>query len=128
MQTRVSYIEEFKKDSYHTYGYEQEEFGICPYITFYIYHKDDEVEEIANNIIDILEKNYKTFLSTANAAANGDDAMMVDDKSSMTDIVKAKIEQVLTETGFSDKRAAKLDQTDFLKLLYAFHQVGLHFA
>lgn len=82
----------------------------------------------SNNILDILEKNYKTFLSTANAAANGDDSMMVDDKSSMTDIVKAKIEQVLTETGFSDKRAAKLDQTDFLKLLYAFHQVGLHFA
>ncbi len=46
----TDYIAEFKKDSYHTYGYEQEEFGICPYITFYIYHQDNEVEEIANKI------------------------------------------------------------------------------
>ena len=49
----TDYIAEFKKDSYHTYGYEQEEFGICPYITFYIYHQDNEVEEIANKIINI---------------------------------------------------------------------------
>ncbi|ODV77848.1 rRNA adenine dimethylase [Suhomyces tanzawaensis NRRL Y-17324] len=75
----------------------------------------------SNNVLEILEKNYKTFLAT------NDDAM-VDDKASMTDVVKSKIEQVLTETGFSDKRASKLDQTDFLKLLYAFHQVGIHFA
>lgn len=80
----------------------------------------------SNNVLEILEKNYKTFLATSNAAAN--DSMMIDDKGSMTDVVKAKIEQVLTETAFSDKRASKLDQTDFLKLLYAFHQVGIHFA
>ena len=35
----VDYIAEFKKDSDHIYGYEQEEFGIAPYITFYIYHQ-----------------------------------------------------------------------------------------
>ena len=40
--------------------------------------------------------------------------MMVDDKSiSLKDVVKNKITTVLTETGFSDKRAGKLDQTDF---------------
>lgn len=81
----------------------------------------------SNNVIDILEKNYKTYLATTNAM-NNDDLMMVDDKSSMTDVVKQKIDFVLKETGFSDQRAAKLDQTDFLKLLYAFHQVGIHFA
>lgn len=52
----TDYIAEFKKDSDHIYGYEQEEFGICPYITFYIYHQDDEVEEVANRIIDIYEE------------------------------------------------------------------------
>ncbi|EGV61645.1 Dimethyladenosine transferase [Yamadazyma tenuis] len=78
----------------------------------------------SNNVLDILEKNYKTFL----AISNPEDVMMVDSKMSMLDVVKTKIEQVLTNTGYSDKRAAKLDQTDFLKLLYAFHQVGIHFA
>lgn len=77
----------------------------------------------SNNVIEILEKNYKTFLSV-----QGDSPMIIDDKTSMTDLVKAKIDQVLRETGLSDKRAAKLDQTDFLKLLYAFHMVGIHFS
>lgn len=71
-----------------------------------------------NNVLEILEKNYKTL-----KAHQGE---MVQD--SYLDEVKQKIEQVLTETGFSEQRAAKLDQTDFLKLLYAFHQVGIHFA
>lgn len=78
----------------------------------------------SNNVIDILEKNYKTYLATTNP----DDTMMVDSKISYTDVVKSKIETVLTQTGYSSQRAAKLDQTDFLKLLYAFHQVGIHFA
>ncbi|RCK63895.1 Dimethyladenosine transferase [Candida viswanathii] len=83
----------------------------------------------SNNVIDILEKNYKTFLATQESNAEGLMMMEVDDKSgSLKDVVKEKITKVLTETGFSDKRAGKMDQTDFLKLLYAFHQVGIHFA
>lgn len=81
----------------------------------------------SNNVIDILEKNYKAYLSTRNQSTSDGD-MEMDDATSMTEVVKRKIENVLTETGYSDKRASKLDQTDFLKLLYAFHQVGLHFA
>lgn len=52
----LGYIEEFKKDSDYIYGYEKEEFGICPYITFYIYHQEDEVEAIANQVIDLYEE------------------------------------------------------------------------
>ncbi|CCE73280.1 Piso0_000311 [Millerozyma farinosa CBS 7064] len=81
----------------------------------------------SNNVIDILEKNYKAYLSATNQSMSDGD-MEMDDVPSMTELVKKKIESVLTETGYSDKRASKLDQTDFLKLLYAFHQVGLHFA
>ena len=33
-----------------------QEFGICPYITFYLFHQKDEVEEIANKIIEIYEE------------------------------------------------------------------------
>ncbi|NUF15772.1 type VI immunity family protein [Acinetobacter lactucae] len=38
------------------YGEEDQEFGICPYITFYIYHQDNEVNEVANKIIDLYEE------------------------------------------------------------------------
>lgn len=78
----------------------------------------------SNNVLEILEKNYKTILATQGAGDN----MAVDNKSDLSGLIKQKIESVLTETGYSDKRAAKMDQTDFLKLLYAFHQVGIHFA
>ncbi|CAI1742647.1 hypothetical protein SEUBUCD646_0P00270 [Saccharomyces eubayanus] len=75
----------------------------------------------STSVMDILEKNYKTFLAMNNE--------MVDDtKGSMHDIIKEKIETVLKETDLSDKRAGKCDQNDFLRLLYAFHQVGIHFS
>lgn len=37
------------------YGEENKEFGVCPYITFYLFHSADKVEEIINKIIDIYE-------------------------------------------------------------------------
>ncbi|QHS76478.1 putative dimethyladenosine transferase [Saccharomyces paradoxus] len=75
----------------------------------------------STTVMDILEKNYKTFLAMNNE--------MVDDtKGSMHDVVKEKIDTVLKETDLSDKRAGKCDQNDFLRLLYAFHQVGIHFS
>ena len=77
----------------------------------------------STNVLNILEKNYKTFLAT-----QGGDAMMDDEKTDMTGLIKSKVEKVLTDTELSDKRASKLDQTDFLRLLYGFHQEGIHFA
>ncbi|EDO15295.1 hypothetical protein Kpol_449p12 [Vanderwaltozyma polyspora DSM 70294] len=75
----------------------------------------------STSVLEILEKNYKTYLSMNNE--------MIDDTTgSMTEVVKEKIETVLQETKLSDKRAGKCDQTDFLRLLYAFHQVGIHFS
>lgn len=78
----------------------------------------------STTILEILEKNYKAYLASTN-----DGSQMIDDSDqSLIDVVKAKIETVLKETNLSDKRAGKCDQNDFLKLLYAFHQVGIHFA
>ena len=75
----------------------------------------------SSTVLEILEKNYKTYLAMNNE--------MVDDtQGSMLEVVKEKIATVLKETGLADKRAGKCDQTDFLKLLYAFHQVGIHFS
>jgi 18S rRNA (adenine1779-N6/adenine1780-N6)-dimethyltransferase len=42
--------------------------------------------------------------------------------------VSQMVEGVLDETGFSEERTAKMDQDDFLKLLAAFNQKGIHFA
>ncbi|KAG7194851.1 Dimethyladenosine transferase [Scheffersomyces spartinae] len=81
----------------------------------------------AANIMEMLEKNYKTYLSTQSADSNND-SMMLDNKQDYLPLIKEKVAQVLTETGFAEQRASKMDQTDFLKLLYAFHQVGIHFA
>ncbi|KAJ2516763.1 Dimethyladenosine transferase [Coemansia sp. RSA 1939] len=63
----------------------------------------------------LLEDNYKTF-----CAAN--DVMLEDGF-----IMKEKVLGVLNQTGYSDSRAAKMDIDDFLKLLSAFHDAGIHF-
>ncbi|SCU87713.1 LAME_0D11188g1_1 [Lachancea meyersii CBS 8951] len=78
----------------------------------------------SSTVLEILEKNYKAYLASVNDGSE----MLDDTTNSMLDVVKQKIETVLQGTGLSDKRAGKCDQTDFLKLLYAFHQVGIHFA
>ena len=41
---------------------------------------------------------------------------------------KPLVEEVLTATGYSDKRASKLTIDDYLALLAAFNGKGLHFA
>ncbi|KAK3365707.1 S-adenosyl-L-methionine-dependent methyltransferase [Lasiosphaeria ovina] len=43
-------------------------------------------------------------------------------------IVRAKVEKVLTTTDLADRRARMCDQNDFLKLLIAFHEEGIHFS
>ncbi|AET38522.1 putative dimethyladenosine transferase Ecym_3003 [Eremothecium cymbalariae DBVPG len=76
----------------------------------------------STTVLEILEKNYKAFLASTN------DVIADDTKGSMADAVRQKITTVLEQTGLGEKRAGKCDQTDFLKLLYAFHQVGIHFS
>lgn len=43
-------------------------------------------------------------------------------------LIAAKIRRVLDSTGLGSQRAAKCDETDFLHLLSAFNDEGLHFA
>ncbi|KAK9354478.1 S-adenosyl-L-methionine-dependent methyltransferase [Lipomyces doorenjongii] len=67
-------------------------------------------------VTDILEKNYRTYCSQ-------NDIMMDDSVN-----IGILIDRVLEETEMTNERAGKCDEADFLKLLYAFHQVGIHFA
>lgn len=42
--------------------------------------------------------------------------------------MKTKVMDILTGIGFAEKRSNKLDIDDFLKLLSAFNEAGVHFA
>ncbi|KAK4138948.1 rRNA adenine dimethylase [Trichocladium antarcticum] len=49
-------------------------------------------------------------------------------KSKVALIVRAKVLKVLSSTGLSETRARQCDQNDFLKVLLAFHEEGIHFS
>jgi 18S rRNA (adenine1779-N6/adenine1780-N6)-dimethyltransferase len=42
--------------------------------------------------------------------------------------IKSFVEEILTETGYLDSRAARMDLNDFLCLLSAFNSKGIHFS
>ncbi|KIK32653.1 hypothetical protein CY34DRAFT_18889 [Suillus luteus UH-Slu-Lm8-n1] len=67
-------------------------------------------------VIEMLEQNWRTWCSTQNK--------MIDDDTNM----KAKVEEVLSSSGYSEQRAAKMTLDALLKLLSAFHDEGIHFA
>ncbi|KAI0084862.1 S-adenosyl-L-methionine-dependent methyltransferase [Irpex rosettiformis] len=71
---------------------------------------------LAKGVMEMLESNWKTWASTNN--------VMVEDDFD----IKKKVEEVLTDTGFMDQRAAKMGVDELLKLLSAFHDAGIHFA
>lgn len=49
-------------------------------------------------------------------------------KGKVAELVREKVRQVLEdETGLGEKRARMCDENDFLKLLWAFNQKGIHF-
>ncbi|KAG1865997.1 S-adenosyl-L-methionine-dependent methyltransferase [Suillus subluteus] len=71
---------------------------------------------MAKGVIEMLEQNWRTWCSTQNK--------IIDDDANM----KAKVEEVLSSSGYSEQRAAKMTLDDLLKLLSAFHDEGIHFA
>ena len=40
---------------------------------------------------------------------------------------KAKLMAILEKTGYAEKRSSKLGLDDYLKMLFAFNQAGVHF-
>jgi 18S rRNA (adenine1779-N6/adenine1780-N6)-dimethyltransferase len=50
-------------------------------------------------------------------------------KTKLGEIIKEKIRKVLEDdTDLADKRSSKCDENDFLRLLFAFNNEGIHFA
>lgn len=71
---------------------------------------------LAKGVMEMLESNWKTWAST--------NSVMIEDDFN----IKQKVAEVLTETGFTEQRAAKMGVDELLKLLSAFHDAGMHFA
>ncbi|KAK4236475.1 S-adenosyl-L-methionine-dependent methyltransferase [Achaetomium macrosporum] len=83
---------------------------------------DDEADE---------DEEMPTFfkeLKDAEAAKEASKTPSRNPKSKIALVVRAKVNKVLTGTGLADKRARQCDQNDFLKLLLAFHEEGIHFS
>lgn len=112
-------------------------------------HKTLHAILTVKSILIILEQNYKTYLSlhntnnnnngissssscssskrtskSANTSNNNSSSMMIVDE--VIDM-KSIVEEVLNTTGYSTQRAAKMDINDFLCLLAAFNEKGIHF-
>lgn len=68
-----------------------------------------------NSVMDMLEKNYKLYLSLRN--------MPVDENFSMQD----KVIGILTNLNMDSLRARSMDLDDFMRLLLAFNSEGIHF-
>lgn len=87
-------------------------------------HKTLRSVMTTKNILKLLEENFKTHLALA------PDSEKMDVESSEVSSAKMKtiVEEILNETGYSDKRAAKMDIDDFLCLLAAFNTKGIHFS
>ena len=63
----------------------------------------------------MLEKNYKIHCSLKDEAVDPDLNM------------KNLVDEVLDGIGFREKRARTMDIDDFMKLLHAFNEKGIHF-
>ncbi|KAF5329432.1 hypothetical protein D9619_008994 [Psilocybe cf. subviscida] len=70
----------------------------------------------AKGVMKMLEQNRKTWLALQD--------MPVDDDRSINTIV----DEVLAELEQTENRASKMDIDDLLKMLSAFHEVGIHFS
>jgi len=68
-----------------------------------------------NYVLEMLKHNYEVHCSVNNIELPQDFD------------VKSKIEQILKDSQFDDKRARTMDIDDFLSLLHAFNSNGFHF-
>lgn len=68
----------------------------------------------ANSVVQLLEKNYRTHCALTNTPLS-------------MEPTKDRIIQVLSVNDYGGKRAAKLEENDFLELLSMFNKAGFHF-
>ncbi|KAM7185846.1 Dimethyladenosine transferase [Rhypophila sp. PSN 637] len=92
---------------------------------------DEAANEEGDGMDEDEEEEMPEFFKEANeqqSAAKDAKTPSRNPKSKVALVVRAKVEKVLASTGLADKRARQCDQNDFLKLLLAFHDEGIHFS
>ncbi|KAE8454052.1 hypothetical protein EG329_007829 [Mollisiaceae sp. DMI_Dod_QoI] len=95
--------------------------------------EDEMDEEEWGGIMDVDEDMDETpafFKEEAERIAkeNGGKTKSKKKKTRVAELVREKIRKVLEDkTELADKRAGKCDENDFLRLLYAFNEEGIHF-
>lgn len=94
-------------------------------------HKTLHAVMTTKNVLKILEENYRTHLALSGAPPALSESMETETEEAAgagaMARVKALVEDVLLQTDFSDKRAARMEIDDFLCLLAAFNARGIHF-
>ncbi len=93
------------------------EWGGLVRILFNRKHKTVRSIMTQKSILEVLEGNMRTYMSLNSIPLPEPFPVM-----------KQLVEEVLTIEEFSDKRAARMDQDDFLRLLAAFNAKGIHFS
>ncbi|XP_064484728.1 probable dimethyladenosine transferase [Ornithodoros turicata] len=71
---------------------------------------------MTTSVLGLLEKNYKVYCSVNNVSVPQDFSM------------KEKVEEILAQGGFAEKRARVMDIDDFLSLLSLFNTNDIHFS
>ena len=81
-------------------------------------------------IVQLLYDNYKTYLSVCGGVSAAPSGTSPGGGAGHVEpsFVQQLVEGVLSSTGLSEARSAKLDQDDFLRLLAAFNEKGIHFS
>lgn len=95
-------------------------------------YEEEEEEDEWNGIMDIDEDDVPAFFkeeSVVNVGQPGAKHSKRRKKGRVAELVREKVRRVLEEkTELAEKRARSCDEGDFLKLLWAFNQEGIHFS
>ncbi|KAH6609542.1 hypothetical protein Trco_002888 [Trichoderma cornu-damae] len=93
---------------------------------------DDGAEDAEDADMDVDELDQDTpsfFKDLKSAGANAPKTKSKRKKTKVAELVREKIRRVLEDvTELADKRAGKCDENDFLRLLFAFNEEGIHFS
>lgn len=89
---------------------------------------DVEQEEEWGGIMDVDEDELPDFFKEERDRQRPQNGKYRKKKGKVTELVREKVRKVLEDdTKLADKRARNCDEGDFLKLLWAFNQEGIHF-
>ncbi|KAL7949553.1 S-adenosyl-L-methionine-dependent methyltransferase [Trichoderma barbatum] len=89
----------------------------------------NDAEDAGMDVDDDADEDTPSFFKSAGANANAPKTKSKRKKTKVAELVREKIRKVLEDvTELADKRSGKCDENDFLRLLFAFNEEGIHFS